>query len=1133
METPKYQPSSTPARVLPLYPVILFIVAFLYLIGVMSWQVWKDYEYHQATGSSVIKSQVGLYANHFEDRLYVLKQLLRNSDHTTPLSDVLNSAQQALPQVLSAAKFNRDGQLQDSNGASFHFDVEDYQRLIQSFSSDSQGYGIRSLDIHSMVIVHRLSGQHGFLALVVTTEWIDAFVSMSLDDQSVYELRHLISHDVLKTYVGSSGLPADISDKVRIWSVRLSHSDLEVVGYLNKEVLNHHFTSALTPSVLVAFFYLFGGVSLIWYLTTARRQNKSLRTINRELSHQGDLILSSISDAVLVLDAEGRVQYVNNALCSLFKLNEADILELPLELEQESGMAEKLKDWTQSLLSSEQPDIDATLFIDGIVWSRVVEPSHAVLSFGSKKNVVVWVLKDITEQYRANQQLQTSQLHYQSTFEGAGVALVMVDLNELGEWLNSGTVSSKEELIHWQERNAWQLQAMLDGVVFTDVNDSACRMLDTIDEMTAIKHYKKNMFNADSGVLPALLALCRGDEERVEMSLDLSSVSGRPLYAQMNITLVKLVDHELNRVDVLFSLLDVSELRKAHEHAAKQEAFWQSLVHSVPDILYVNDISTHSNIFVNHDIGEILGYSKEETAEMGDRYWQRLLHPDSYKVFKDEMARFKYMERGSVKETVLQLKHKDGSWREFVFRDTPFTRDENGRVARYIGMGRDVTEFSRAQRQVSNNERYLQVLAENIRDLVWVMDHNFHFKFVSPSIKQLLGYEPEEVLDRGVRTFLAEDQFDLIKGEIAEPLMAVMKGDIDAKTYRNKTGEHVVEVMALHRDGHYLVMEVKVGLLWDEADNFEGLLGSCRDVTQRQKRQAEIKLAAEVFESSNEAILIADMDGDIVRANRAFFELTRYDRDEVYNHNLSMMCTEQQTAGFYKDLLEVVQTSGYWQGEVWHRKKTGEPYPAWVGVSSVKNDDGMIDSYIVIFSDRTEHKEAEEKIHRLAYYDPLTELANRSLFMERLRLEMRHADDYEGALVLLYLDLDNFKPVNDTMGHEAGDILLIEVARRLESCVRASDTVARMGGDEFTVILPDQRDLESARSLSEHVASQIISALREPIAISDMEFKVTVSVGIAIYPEHGQDASELLRHADKAMYQAKESGRDLYRMFTG
>jgi len=309
------------------------------------------------------------------------------------------------------------------------------------------------------------------------------------------------------------------------------------------------------------------------------------------------------------------------------------------------------------------------------------------------------------------------------------------------------------------------------------------------------------------------------------------------------------------------------------------------------------------------------------------------------------------------------------------------------------------------------------------------------------------------------------------------------------------------------------------------------LLGSCRDVTRRRKSQAELKLAAEVFESSNEAILITDMDGDIVRTNRAFKSVTGYEDSDLMGKNLSSLCTEQQTEQFYHTLLDSVSRSGYWQGEVWHRKKTGEAYPAWVGVSAIKSDDGFVESYIVIFSDMSERKEAEERIHRLAYYDPLTDLANRSLFMEQLRLEMRHADDNQGAVALIYLDLDNFKPVNDTLGHEAGDILLKEVALRLNSCVRSSDTVARMGGDEFTIILGNQASVVKARSFGEHVASQVISALQEPVAIQGQEFRVTASVGVAVYPEHGSDVSELLRNADKAMYLAKESGRDLYRLY--
>ena len=490
------------------------------------------------------------------------------------------------------------------------------------------------------------------------------------------------------------------------------------------------------------------------------------------------------------------------------------------------------------------------------------------------------------------------------------------------------------------------------------------------------------------------------------------------------------------------------------------------------------------------------------------------------------------MDNGAVKETVLRLKNKEGDWRSYLFLDTPFTRSYDGVVEKYIGVGRDITDLMDAQSKVGKHERYLEVLADNIRDLVWVMDPEFRFKYISPSVFQVLGYSQQEVLNRGVRAFLADDQFARIEREIASPLHSVMEGSIDAERYREEIGEHIVDVMALHNDGHYVSLEVKVGLLWDEDNNFEGLLGSCRDVTQRRKSQAELKLAAEVFESSNEAILITDMDGDIVKTNHAFKAVSGYDNLDVVGRNISELCTEQQTEQFYHTLLECVAGSGYWQGEVWHRKKTGEPYPAWVGVSSILNDDQLVDSYIVIFSDMSERKEAEERIHRLAYYDPLTDLANRSLFREQLQLEMRHANDSGGAVVLLYLDLDNFKPVNDTLGHEAGDILLKEVAFRLNSCVRSSDTVARMGGDEFTIILGGQKTENEARTFGEHVAGQVVSALQEPVSINGQEFIVTASVGIAIYPKHAKDASELLRNADQAMYKAKEGGRDLYNFYS-
>lgn len=1131
----QYKAHSVRTRSVPIYPVILFVIAFLYLLGVMFWQFWRDYDYHQMLTSKMVQSKAVLYQEYFRsqvapiDKLLVEKYRHSFSDPDT-LDDFYLDLTSASPLTLSAALVDTSGVVITDVGVPLTRKTGASEDVLFDLNNRSSVSGFSMLNEQSAYVFHRRPAGQGFLVAVIEFEWFKALLTKSHYPYASFELLDTRGGD----HIWEDALiylPDE--DKLRVWSLYLPGSELELTGYINLKETNRYYHDAATPSALVAFFYLFGGVGLIWYLSSARKQNKRLLKKNRDLAFRGDLILSSISDAVVVVGEEGRFYFANAAFFSLLKLNSDQSIDDVVQHHGKWPIWGRLRNWSGALLSGQAVEVESTFSIDELAVTRHVEPSHQLLSLEDDTQVVVWVLKDVTEQHRIHEQLITSQSHYQSTFEGAGVPLTMIDLNELGELLSSGAITSKEEFTRWRDKNAWQFRSMIDGVVVTEINESACRMLDTIDSMTAARHIKTALFYPDSVIWNAILELVTLDNEKAETLIDLQSATGKVISAHLNLSFVKPNTDQskagqLTKGHLLLSLLDVTALKVAKEKAAEREQFWQKVVNSVPDIVYVNDFSTHENVFSNHEIGLRLGYSWSEIEALGERYWQKFLHPEDLLILKSELPKFREIENGKVKETVLRLKHKNGKWRNYLFRDTPFIRDEDNKVKRYIGVARDITELLAARTRVDKHERYLEVLAENIRDLVWVMDPEFRFKYISPSIAQVLGYKQEDILHQGARAFLAEDQFARIETEIAGPLKQVMLGNVDAETYRNTIGEHVVDVMALHQDGHYVSLEVKIGLLWDEDNNFEGLLGSCRDVTRRRKSQAELRLAAEVFENSSEAILITDMDGDIVRTNKAFQSITAYDLDELTGQNISVLCTEQQTERFYSSVFSSADRLGYWQGEVWHRKKTGEPFPAWVGVSAIRNEDDFVESYIVIFSDMSERKEAEERIHHLAYYDPLTDLANRSLFMEQLRLEMRHADDCNGAVALLYLDLDNFKPVNDTLGHEAGDQLLKEVALRLSSCVRSSDTVARMGGDEFTIILGNHSDLAQARRYGEHVAAQVVSALHEPVTIQSQEFSVTASVGVAIYPEHGSDVSELLRHADQAMYRAKEKGRNAY-----
>lgn len=310
-----------------------------------------------------------------------------------------------------------------------------------------------------------------------------------------------------------------------------------------------------------------------------------------------------------------------------------------------------------------------------------------------------------------------------------------------------------------------------------------------------------------------------------------------------------------------------------------------------------------------------------------------------------------------------------------------------------------------------------------------------------------------------------------------------------------------------------------------EADHARGEL-LCALEDQRQA-QEELRFADRVFHSTLEGVAVTDVDGCILTVNPAFEAITGYTKAEVIGKNPRMLQSGRHGAVFYRELWHSVTVSGQWQGEVWNRRKSGEVYPEWLTISAVKGVDGQVTHYVAVFSDITTVKRAQEKIDFLAYHDPLTELPNRVLFRDRLGHALQRANRDKAPLALLYLDLDRFKSVNDTLGHPVGDELLVEVGRRIAGVIRASDTLARLGGDEFVLLLEDESDARQAAI----VARKLLEVFSRPQRIDGHDLTVTASIGIALYPEDGDDADNLLKHADLAMYEAKSQGRNNYQFF--
>ncbi|MDP2108688.1 MAG: diguanylate cyclase, partial [Rhodocyclaceae bacterium] len=280
--------------------------------------------------------------------------------------------------------------------------------------------------------------------------------------------------------------------------------------------------------------------------------------------------------------------------------------------------------------------------------------------------------------------------------------------------------------------------------------------------------------------------------------------------------------------------------------------------------------------------------------------------------------------------------------------------------------------------------------------------------------------------------------------------------------------------------------------------------------------------------NSEESILITDIDRRILSVNPAFCKITGYAENEVLGQTQEFLRSAKHPTSFYEDIWAHVDREGNWQGEVWSRRKNGEDFPGWASISLVRNRDGQISHYFSMFTDITERKRAEERIHYLAYYDDLTGLPNRSLLNKLIDQALVEARRNRLHGAVLFIDLNRFKPINDSLGHDVGDRLLKQVAERLRDAVRAEDVVARMGGDEFVVGLFDITRREHAAV----VAQKLLAALDPPFWVEEHELKAGASIGISIYPRDGFDTESLLRMADIAMYRAKQSGQDSYAFYS-
>ena len=405
-------------------------------------------------------------------------------------------------------------------------------------------------------------------------------------------------------------------------------------------------------------------------------------------------------------------------------------------------------------------------------------------------------------------------------------------------------------------------------------------------------------------------------------------------------------------------------------------------------------------------------------------------------------------------------------------------------------------------------------ILDQIHESVITMDLDGYITGWNRGAERLFGYSRDEAVGQHILFLYADPD----------------AGD-DSEGFRDTFLEHggrEMEVRRRRKSGEIFWASLQLSLLKDASGQPSGLIGYLSDITARIEAEKAMRLQARIFENSEESILITDIDRRILSVNPAFCKITGYAENEVVGQAQEFLRSAKHPTSFYEDIWAHVDREGNWQGEVWGRRKNGEDFPGWASISLVRNRDGQISHYFSMFTDITDRKRAEERIHYLAYYDDLTGLPNRSLLNKLIDQALVEARRNRLHGAVLFIDLNRFKPINDSLGHDVGDRLLKQVAERLRDAVRAEDVVARIGGDEFVVGLFDITRREHAAV----VAQKLLAALDPPFWVEEHELKAGAAIGISIYPRDGFDTESLLRMADIAMYRAKQSGQDSYAFYS-
>ncbi|MBD8185372.1 EAL domain-containing protein [Pseudomonas viridiflava] len=551
-------------------------------------------------------------------------------------------------------------------------------------------------------------------------------------------------------------------------------------------------------------------------------------------------------------------------------------------------------------------------------------------------------------------------------------------------------------------------------------------------------------------------------------------------------------------------MTDISDIKQTEEALRQSEDRFASVFAHCPDIMVIASLIDGQILEANNAFVEQSGLTAEEAIGKTPTQINVWAVPGMGPGLLEQL------QKGNIRNLEVPLRRKNGQTFSGLMSAQPFNLGAKPAVLVVV---RDITPFKQAQRQLQlSEEKFAKAFHASPDGLTISRVRDGVILEVNEGFSRITGYTEKQCLERstldlGIWADLSERQ----------AMIGHIKRHGSVHEFRTRIRGSEGNIRLCELSAHPVLI-----------DGEDCLLTISRDVTERQHMQEKLHLAATVFESTAEGVLITDTRQRIHAVNRAFSEITGYSETEAIGHTPRLLASGQHDSAFYAAMWHQLTAEGHWQGEIYNRRKNGDIYPSWLTISAVRNKDDLITHFVAVFADISSLKHAQARLDYQAHHDPLTGLPNRTLFENRLQTALLHSEESGSLGAVLFLDLDRFKHINDSLGHPVGDLLLKGIAQRLKEHLRDIDTVARLGGDEFIVLLPGLLQPSDAVS----IANKLLACFSAPFQAGEHEFFISSSIGCSLFPNDGTDVATLVKNADAAMYRSKAKGRNRVESYT-